>query len=229
MKWQLFTSLLLASSLLCLGIAVYSFARRTVLSSLFGLLMSAMTLWTTAYSLEILTSSEGFIHILLLAEYLGIVSVPPLWLLFTLEFASNENRPGRRPCGPSRWRHLCFWPQTRDTTCFILPQVLSAPVGQTSWTSLLDHGSGSTGCSPYPVSGRDLSCFCPVSQAARALTEGRCSPFSPASQSPLQRISHISSAYVPAAISTSRPWRFQSAGSPVPGVSGNTVSSICLP
>lgn len=95
MKWQLFTSLLFAGSLLCLGIAVYSFSKRTFLSGLFGLLMSAMTLWTSAYSLEILTSSERFIYILLLAEYLGIVSVPPLWLLFTLEFASYENRPGR--------------------------------------------------------------------------------------------------------------------------------------
>lgn len=57
--------------------------------------MSAMTLWTAAYGLEILSPSHDFIHIMLLAEYLGIVSVPPLWLLFTLEFASPENRLGR--------------------------------------------------------------------------------------------------------------------------------------
>ncbi|MFP4482622.1 MAG: histidine kinase N-terminal 7TM domain-containing protein [Thermovirgaceae bacterium] len=95
MEWQLFTILLFTSSLLCLGITIYSFGKKTFLSSLFGLLMSAMTIWTAGYAIEILSSSEDFIHLLLLAEYLGIVTVPPLWLLFTLEFVAHGNRPGR--------------------------------------------------------------------------------------------------------------------------------------
>lgn len=97
MPWACYSSLLFASSMLCLAIAFFAFEKKTHLSALFALLMCAMTLWTFAYALEILSSSARFMGLMLFAEYAGIVSVPPLWLLFALEFTSGENRPGRKP------------------------------------------------------------------------------------------------------------------------------------
>jgi len=49
-----------------------------------------MTLWIAAHDPEILSLSHNFIHIMSVAKYLGMVLVPSLRLLFTLEFSSPE-------------------------------------------------------------------------------------------------------------------------------------------
>ncbi|MBI3760583.1 MAG: PAS domain-containing protein [Chloroflexi bacterium] len=82
---------LLAIAALTGGLAIYVFSRRSSLAgaTTFGLLLAALSEWAVAYAFEfLLPALEGKILTAKL-EYLGILSVGPLWLAFALRYTQR--------------------------------------------------------------------------------------------------------------------------------------------
>lgn len=99
MDWR-FTShllLLLAATALSTKLAHYAWRRRPATgSTLFALLMLAMTQWSLAYILEITSTSLASKLVWVKFQYLGMAILPVAWLIFIQEFTGNESRITRR-------------------------------------------------------------------------------------------------------------------------------------
>jgi PAS domain S-box-containing protein len=101
MTW-LFTPYLIPLSIaavLSLGLAVYGARRRGVAgASAFVLMMSALTLWSITYALELGNTELSNKIFWLKAEYPGIVLLPVFWLVFSLQYSNSQiwRKYGRR-------------------------------------------------------------------------------------------------------------------------------------
>jgi len=77
--------------MICGALAIYSFARRPVPGSrIFAFLMLAVFIWSAAYAVELSCLTLQAMLICIAFEYIGIVSIPPLWLMLTLTFTGHR-------------------------------------------------------------------------------------------------------------------------------------------
>jgi diguanylate cyclase (GGDEF)-like protein/PAS domain S-box-containing protein len=84
-------ALLLIPASICGALAVYGFASRPAPGSrIFSFLMLAIFTWSAAYGLELSCSSLGPMLFFVGLEYIGITSIPPLWLMLTLIYTGRE-------------------------------------------------------------------------------------------------------------------------------------------
>jgi len=83
--------LLFIPAIICGALAVFSLASRSVPGSrLFALLMLAVFIWSAAYALELSCLTLQAMLICIGFEYIGIVSIPPLWLMLTLTLTGRS-------------------------------------------------------------------------------------------------------------------------------------------
>jgi N-terminal 7TM region of histidine kinase len=72
--------------------AIYVWRRRTAIGAkMFALLMLALTIWTLAYGLELATTTLEEMLFWIKIEYLGIATLPWIWIIFTLQYTRHEN------------------------------------------------------------------------------------------------------------------------------------------
>jgi hypothetical protein len=82
-----------AAAVISFGVALYVSRRRTAPGGLhFTLLMSAVGFWALTNTFEFLSQTIWLKVLWSKISYLGILSVPPLWLLFALSYAHPESR-----------------------------------------------------------------------------------------------------------------------------------------
>lgn len=75
------------------ALALYSFTKRRVAGSrIFSLLMLAVFIWSAAYGLELCCLRLEPMLFFVGLEYIGIVSIPPLWLILTLIYTGRGNQ-----------------------------------------------------------------------------------------------------------------------------------------
>jgi len=79
------------------GLAIYTFARPPVVGSrVFAFLMLAVCVWSFFYGLELSCLSLDAMLTCAAFEYLGIATVPVLWLMLTLLYTGREKMVNRR-------------------------------------------------------------------------------------------------------------------------------------
>lgn len=82
---------LFISALISGATAFYSWRRRPAPGAvLFALLMLAITVWTWGYGLELTCLTLACMLFWIKVEYLGIATLPAIWMVFTLQFAGHE-------------------------------------------------------------------------------------------------------------------------------------------
>src|SRR4051794_20840346 len=92
-----FAGALCMTAVVALLIAGIGWRRRTTRGTLpFIFLMFAVAEWAVANALEYLALASPIVVFWAKVEYIGIVSVPPLWLLFTLGYFSQRPSPKGR-------------------------------------------------------------------------------------------------------------------------------------
>lgn len=91
------TIVLLSAAALAVTNAFRAFARRIANARLFSLLMLATAWWSFGYSIELNSSNLSTMLLWAKAEYLGIVSIPPLWFFFATRYIDDDQ--------PIRWYH----------------------------------------------------------------------------------------------------------------------------
>lgn len=83
---------LLAIAGLTAGIAVYAFnQRRQPGATVFGWLISAMTIWSISYAFELLAPTLSGKILAAKLEYIGITSTPVLWFIFALKYTGHAD------------------------------------------------------------------------------------------------------------------------------------------
>jgi PAS domain S-box-containing protein len=94
--WVLTTVLYATGAALFLlsGVVLWKASRRVAVS--FGLLSFLIGLWAFAYAIEIAASTLSTKLALAKAEYLGIATVPTLWLVFVLQYTGYRAKPSKR-------------------------------------------------------------------------------------------------------------------------------------
>jgi PAS domain S-box-containing protein len=98
MTWQFtpFTIPLILTAVLLLFVVIIAIQRRDVHSAnTFILLMLSITVWTAFYALEISSATQASQIFWAKLEYLGIASVPVLWLMFALDYTRQSSRINR--------------------------------------------------------------------------------------------------------------------------------------
>ncbi len=89
--------LLVLPVLICGALAIYSFTSRPVPGSrIFAFLMLAVFIWSAAYAVELSSLTLQAMLICIAFEYIGIVSIPPLWLMLTLTLTGRSRLVNRR-------------------------------------------------------------------------------------------------------------------------------------
>ena len=84
---------LLVPAGICGALAIYSFTSRRVKGSqVFAFLMLAACIWSTAYSFELCSLQLEPMLFFVGVEYIGIVSIPPLWLILTLIYTGRDRQ-----------------------------------------------------------------------------------------------------------------------------------------
>ena len=82
---------LIISALISGVTAFYSWRRRPAPgAALFALLMLAITVWTLGYGLELTCLTLACMLFWIKIEYLGIATLPGIWMAFTLQFTGHE-------------------------------------------------------------------------------------------------------------------------------------------
>jgi PAS domain S-box-containing protein len=93
--WYVLPLVLVASISAALGI--FAWRRRSAPGVLsFALLMAAVTLWSVGYALELVSMEQQTKIMLAKVQYLGIVAVPVLWLIFALQYTQRQRWLTRR-------------------------------------------------------------------------------------------------------------------------------------
>lgn len=88
---------ILFSAVLSAGIAIYAFRKRQQLGALtFSLMMTAVTIWSLSYALVILGTDLPTKVFWNKGKYLGISFLPPLWLMFALQYTERGRLLTRR-------------------------------------------------------------------------------------------------------------------------------------
>jgi len=91
--WQFppYVIFLILSALISAALAVYGWQRQQSSGSMpFALLMLAVSVWSISYALGLMSTVLSTIHFWAKVEYLGIVSIPVLWLIFALQYTGRE-------------------------------------------------------------------------------------------------------------------------------------------
>ena len=88
---------LLVSASLAIVLVVLAWRRRpTTGASAIALLMAAMVLWCITYALELLSADIASKQLWIKGEYIAIVSIPVLWIVFVLQYTGREHLLTRR-------------------------------------------------------------------------------------------------------------------------------------
>ena len=75
------------------GLAIYVLRRRHTLGAIpFSLLLAAIAQWNASYALQLSSTSLGAKIVFSNLLYIGVVSVPGLWLLFALQYTGRMER-----------------------------------------------------------------------------------------------------------------------------------------
>lgn len=102
-QFSFFALVYIATGIITLLLARYSWRRRTVPGTFwFSFLMLAAAEWCLTFSLELLVSEPAVKVFIGKLEYLGIVSIAPLLLLFVAGYTRND-------AGLRGWRPLLLW------------------------------------------------------------------------------------------------------------------------
>jgi len=99
------TIILLGAATLAITNAFRAFRHRIANAPPFHLLMLATAWWSFGYAMELNSSSMPWMLLWAKAEYLGIVSIPPLWLFFTARYTHYTD-----PVRWGRWLALAIIP-----------------------------------------------------------------------------------------------------------------------
>jgi signal transduction histidine kinase len=100
-----------AAAVISFGVAMYVYRRRTAPGGFhFTLLMCAVGFWALTNTFEFLSQTMWLKILWSKVSYLGILSIPPLWLLFALSYAHPDSR----------------WIGRRSVLLWIVPVVLMA-------------------------------------------------------------------------------------------------------
>ncbi|PDW03128.1 histidine kinase N-terminal 7TM domain-containing protein [Candidatus Viridilinea mediisalina] len=81
--------------------------RRNAAGRIFVLLMGALTIWSLGYAAELASSDVIAMRRWVVVQYVGIVTIPVFWLLFTLSYSGMGKRIG--------WQHYA--------TLFVMPSI----------------------------------------------------------------------------------------------------------
>ena len=88
---------LLAAAAMTTAMSLYAWRHRSVTSAAtFALLMIASTVWSLSSLLELLSITLPGKTFWLEFKYIGAASVPPLWLIFVLQYTGHEKWLTRR-------------------------------------------------------------------------------------------------------------------------------------
>jgi PAS domain S-box-containing protein len=94
---MLYVALLITAVVVDVLIVLYAWTRRATPGGVYlALLMAAAAIWALANAAEFATSDISTKIFWAKASYVGIVNVPPLWLLFTLSFSQRTQWFARR-------------------------------------------------------------------------------------------------------------------------------------
>ncbi len=99
MQWQFnpYALPLFVSASLAIVLAVLAWRRRpTTGASTMALLMAAMALWCITYALELLSADIAAKQFWIRGQYLAIVAIPVLWVVFVLQYTGREHLLTRR-------------------------------------------------------------------------------------------------------------------------------------
>lgn len=92
-----YATFLIVASLVPGVIALYAWRRRTTPGALmFAVLMLALAIWTLAYGLELACTTLACMLFWIKIEYLGICSLPLVWLVFILQYTRRDSWLTRR-------------------------------------------------------------------------------------------------------------------------------------
>jgi len=93
LEFNIYALLMGSVSLLSIYLLIYAlfFRKRTQLNIIFVLMILSCVIWCTGYTLDIAAIDYDFMLLLIKFQYIGITSLPPLFLLFVLIFAKREN------------------------------------------------------------------------------------------------------------------------------------------
>lgn len=94
MQWQFnpYAGALVISAGLSLVLAAVAWRHRPAPGATsMAALMTAMSLWAGAYALELLSTDLGILLVWVRVQYLAILSVPTLWLVFVLRYSGRSH------------------------------------------------------------------------------------------------------------------------------------------
>jgi PAS domain S-box-containing protein len=94
---MIYVALLTIAVIVDVLIVLYAWTRRATPGGVYlALLMAAAAIWALANAAEFVTSDISAKIVWAKASYVGVVNVPPLWLLFTLSFSQRTQWFARR-------------------------------------------------------------------------------------------------------------------------------------
>ena len=98
-----YAMLLIASGLMTIGLAPIAWKRKQVQGAKwFALMLAAVGLWSLTYALELMATAPSTKLFWIKIEYIGIVSLAPLWLMFSLTY-THKDKWG------SGWSRYVIW------------------------------------------------------------------------------------------------------------------------
>jgi diguanylate cyclase (GGDEF)-like protein/PAS domain S-box-containing protein len=118
------------------SLAAYAFTRRSVVGArVFAVLMLALCVWSVFYGVELVCLNlEGMLACAAM-EYLGIATLPVLWLILTLLYTGQEKWVTRRNVG----------------LLFVIPAITIAMVATNQWHHLYYSAAGVDTSGPFPM------------------------------------------------------------------------------
>ena len=98
-----YAMLLIASGLMTIGLAPIAWKRKQVQGAKwFALMLAAVGLWSLTYAFELMATAPSTKLFWIKIEYIGIVTLAPLWLMFSLTY-THKDKWG------SRWSRYVIW------------------------------------------------------------------------------------------------------------------------
>jgi signal transduction histidine kinase len=113
LQFSVYAFVYIATGIITLLLAIYSWKRRSVPGTLyFSLLMLAAAEWCITFALEVLIADPSIKIFIGKLEYLGIVSIAPLLLLFVAGYTRNDS-------WTRDWKALLLWVIPVVTVVFV--------------------------------------------------------------------------------------------------------------
>ncbi|RPH59846.1 MAG: PAS domain-containing protein, partial [Chloroflexi bacterium] len=92
-----FSVALFISAIITGVVAVITYRRRAVIGATTLMwIMIALTWWSSVYAIENLSTSLAWHKFWSSAQYLGVAAIPPLWLVFAIQYSQQEKAPKAR-------------------------------------------------------------------------------------------------------------------------------------